>query len=288
MSDPTLPSFFLRHEFGIRRLHSLSGIIPLGAYMVVHLATNASLLNGPATFQRAVYSIHSLGILLPLVEWVFILLPLLFHGLLGVWIIRTGRSNSSVYTYTNNRRYTWQRWTGLIALVFLVVHVFHLQGWFHMSIWLDYIARPMGMANFRPYNAASSMALAMDGWLWPTFYLAGVLACVYHLANGLWTAGITWGLWVSPAAQKRATRLCVIIGVLLAVLGMSAWWAAVSLDPAEARTIEDRMYKISVEGGTIPDLPHKRSDPIVVPGDGEPSAREPSQNNQNPAAGGGD
>ena len=51
-------AFFIKHEFFIRRLHSLLGIVPLGLYMVVHLTTNASLLAGSETFQKAVYMIH--------------------------------------------------------------------------------------------------------------------------------------------------------------------------------------------------------------------------------------
>lgn len=48
------PGFFLKHEFLIRRLHSLSGLIPVGAYMTVHLLVNASLLNGAGSFQHNV------------------------------------------------------------------------------------------------------------------------------------------------------------------------------------------------------------------------------------------
>ena len=76
-------SFLLRHEFAIRRLHSLLGIVPLGLYMAIHLTTNASLLNAPETFQRAVYMIHSPGKLLPLIEWGFIFTPLIFHAVIG-------------------------------------------------------------------------------------------------------------------------------------------------------------------------------------------------------------
>ena len=265
MSDSQLePSFFLRHEFAIRRIHSLLGIVPLGLYMVVHLTTNASLLNGTETFQRAVFLIHSPGKLLPLIEWGFILLPLVFHAVVGVWIARTGQSNDSQYRYANNRRYTWQRWTGFIALVYLFCHVLHLHGWFHAEFWLDVI-RPMQLAAFRPYNAASTLVSAMNGvggFFWAPFYLIGVLCCVYHLANGLWTAGITWGLWISPEAQRRATKVCAVAGLLLAVVSVSAWWAAVAPGPddvAEMRAIEDRMYRVGVEAGFVEEMPEKRS-----------------------------
>ena len=104
--------FWSGNEFLLRRLHSLSGIVPVGAYMVVHLLTNASVLDGPATFQRRVYAIHSLGAVLPLVEWTFIFLPLLYHAIYGVLIVRGALPNSSTYSYTNNVRYTLQRATG--------------------------------------------------------------------------------------------------------------------------------------------------------------------------------
>ncbi|EMI40678.1 succinate dehydrogenase cytochrome b558 subunit [Rhodopirellula sp. SWK7] len=257
-------SIFVRHEFAIRRLHSLLGIVPLGLYMCIHLTTNASLLNGTETFQRAVYYIHSLGAALPLVEWGGIFLPLLFHAILGVWIIKTGKSNLGSYRFTGNKRYTWQRWTGLLAFVFLMFHVLHLHGWFHFGPWLA-VMKPLGFANFYPYNAASSLAMAMDEWawglFWPAFYLIGVWATVFHLANGLWTAGITWGLWISPAAQERATKVCVAFGVLLTVIGTAAWWAAVAPGPAEiakARETENEMYEAALKTGLVYDMPEKR------------------------------
>jgi len=259
-------SFFHQHEFAIRRLHSLLGIVPLGAYMVVHLTTNASLLNGTATFQRAVYLIHSAGKLLPVIEWGFIFFPLLFHAIIGVWIVKTGRSNTSRYQFTNNKRYTWQRWTGLIAFVYLMFHVLHLHGWVHLTPWVE-LGGKLGFAQFRAYNAASTLAIAMDGYFWPAFYLIGVMACVYHLANGLWTAGITWGLWISKSAQERATKVCVAFGLVLAVIGGAAWYAALSLDPVAAKVVEDEMYGANMRTGMVPESIKKRTqpDPVLNP-----------------------
>ena len=259
-------NFFVRHEFLIRRVHSLLGIVPLGLYMTVHLATNASLLNGTQTFQRAVFLIHSPGKLLPLIEWGLIFMPLIFHAVIGVWIAKSGKSNSSQYQFRSNKRYTWQRWTGFMALVYLFFHILHLHGWFHIAAW-EAMIRPLGFGLFRPFNAASSLVRAMQEWgiVWPAFYLVGMLACVYHLANGLWTSGITWGLWISPTAQARASKLCTVIGCGLAVLGISAWWAAVS--PSEQTTVnmqvvEDRMYDAAVESGMVTDNVEKRSEPV--------------------------
>ncbi len=257
-------NFFLRHEFLIRRVHSLLGIVPLGLYMTVHLATNASLLNGTQTFQRAVFLIHSPGKLLPLIEWGLIFTPLIFHAVIGIWIAKSGKSNSSQYKFRSNKRYTWQRWTGFIALVYLFFHILHLHGWFHVSAW-EAIIRPLGFGVFRPFNAASSLVRAMQEWgyVWPAFYLVGMLACVYHLANGLWTSGITWGLWISPTAQARASKLCTVVGCGLAVLGVSAWWAAVSPSPrttVKMEAIENRMYEAAVDSGMVTPNLEKRTE----------------------------
>ena len=218
----TSPSFMARHEFLIRRLHSLTGLIPVGAFMIVHLTVNASILNSPGTFQKSVYQIHSLGKLLPIVEWAFIFAPILFHGILGLVIIRGGLSNAGRYPFVNNIRYTLQRASGVVALLFIVGHVFHMHGWFHFDAWLQTVVEPLGGAKFKPFSAASTVGLAMQGVLIPVLYAIGLIACVYHLANGLWTMGITWGIWTSPAAQKRASTVCSAVGVGLLILSMSA------------------------------------------------------------------
>ncbi len=263
METPSQQSFLARHEFVIRRLHSLSGLIPIGAFMTVHLLTNASIWGSAALFQRNVYRIHSLGPLLPLVEWVFIFLPLIFHAVVGVVIVRGGLPNSNHYAYSSNIRYTLQRATGMIAFVFIFWHVFHMHGWLHAKAWVDF-AEPLNGANFDPYNAASTTAVAIQGMedgnsaasrvqianvLIPCLYAVGILACVYHLANGIWTMGITWGIWVSPAAQARANWLAIGVGVGLSVVGIGAlggFWSMDRDDIKAAEGIEKEMYDARV------------------------------------------
>ncbi len=252
------PGFFTAHEYLIRRLHSLTGLVPVGAYMVVHLLVNASILNGPGSFQSNVYQIHSLGKLLPLVEWTFIFLPIIFHAVFGVWIIRSGKSNTSHYKYAANWRYSLQRWTGMIAILFIFTHVFHLHGWFHGDWWRGTIAEPLGMAQFRAYNAASTLATALSGTVWPLFYLVGVVACVYHFANGVWTMGITWGVWVTPKAQALALKACAVGGALLLLVGVSALIGAKRTDVYEAKEIEKSMLEAKRREKTLLEAPEKQ------------------------------
>jgi succinate dehydrogenase / fumarate reductase cytochrome b subunit len=228
------PSFLARNSFLLRRLHSLSGLVPVGAYMVVHLLTNASVLNGTASFQQNVDRIHSLGRALPVVEWVFIFIPLIFHAGYGFVRIYDSQANAAEYPYPKNIRYTLQRITGMVAFVYILFHVAQLHH--------------LGFGQFNPEQATSSAAAAIGGRFWmQAIYVVGVLACVYHLANGIWTSGITWGIWTSPAAQRRADYVCWGIGFLVAVIGLSALVGFGRVDVAKAREQEARMQKARLE-----------------------------------------
>ncbi|MCI0492842.1 MAG: succinate dehydrogenase cytochrome b558 subunit [Planctomycetes bacterium] len=256
-------SFLERNDFVIRRLHSLSGLIPVGAFMTVHLITNATVLNGPGEFQSNAYQIHSLGHMLPLIEWDFIFLPILFHAIVGVVIMTGAVPNTTRYPYGANWRYTLQRWTGMIAFLFIFWHVFHMHGWFRNAAWLEYVAEPYGGARFRAYNAASTAGEALQNTVVAVLYATGVLACVFHLANGIWTAGITWGVWTSQRAQNRALAVCGTLGVLLALAGLGALGGmrAAGSDKQfdKSRDIENRMYESRVNSGELIPDEHKRA-----------------------------
>ena len=207
--------------------------------MCIHLLTNASVLGGADSFQDNVDRIHSLGPALPFVEWSFIFLPILFHAIVGVAIIRSGQPNVGSYNYNGNIRYTLQRATAWIALFFIGYHVFHMHGWVTIPSLRERITTTGLGAQFSPEHAASSASLALASFWLSLFYGLGIVACVYHLANGLWTMGITWGAWTTPAAQKRATWACAAFGLLLGTVGLSALIGFRLTDPVAARATED-------------------------------------------------
>ncbi len=236
MSDPA-ESFLARHQFLIYRLFSLSGLVPVGAFLVVHLLTNASILAGPGTFQSRVDLIHSIGErVLPIVEWAFIFLPMLFHATVGFVIIANGLPNVGSYPYVGNVRYTLQRATGMIAFVFIIGHVIHLH----------WMGKPLGGGQFDPHAASSSAAVAIQPALASALYAIGVLCAVFHFANGLWTLGITWGLWTSPAAMRRANAVSIVVGVALAAAGLGSLAGLQGLRGQkldDARAIEANMHE---------------------------------------------
>ncbi|QOJ00495.1 MAG: hypothetical protein HRU70_08335 [Phycisphaeraceae bacterium] len=255
-------SFMDRHYFLLRRLHSLTGIVPIGVFLIAHLVTNSSLLwgkaglrgegekysfgadgvtlgeGGVAYFQKEVTWINEQVPHLLLIE-ITLWAAIAFHAVLGVYYARTGRSNTDRYAYQDNRRYAWQRISGYVGILFIFYHVATLRwGW----SWLV-----PGGAVWSHDAATSTLAMALrgseSGWtgaglVVSAFYFAGVSLLVFHFANGLWTAAVTWGLTVSARAQRRWGGVCLGLGVGLMAMAWSALFAAVTIDPREARAVE--------------------------------------------------
>src|SRR5580658_1039341 len=110
------------YTFVLRKLHSLLGIIPIGAFLIEHLLSNFEALKGPAAYGAQVKFLNSLP-LVRVLEWTFIFLPILYHGLYGVYIWLRGKSNIIYYPWAGNWMYVAQRYTGLIAFSYIGYHV---------------------------------------------------------------------------------------------------------------------------------------------------------------------
>jgi succinate dehydrogenase / fumarate reductase cytochrome b subunit len=200
-----------RRRFILRRLHSLTGIIPIGAYLIFHIMlANASVLGGRERFDAAVEAIAVLPppILLG-IEVLAIYLPLLFHGVYG--FVRVGEAdlaNPLRNDYLGSYLYTLQRITGVIAFLFIGWHVYTTRFQYYFAgAHIDY--EMMRGIMTQPVSFA--------------IFLVGTAASVFHFANGIWTFAITWGLTVGRRAQRtlRAAALGVFVvmyGTALAIM----------------------------------------------------------------------
>ena len=112
----------LDRSFLWRRLHSVSGVFPIGAFLLEHLLTNFYATRGPEAYNEKVRFLAELPAVVAL-EALFIWIPLAYHGLYGVWIWWRGEGNVLQYPWAGNRLYTLQRWTGLLALAYIGFHV---------------------------------------------------------------------------------------------------------------------------------------------------------------------
>jgi len=214
-------------HFLLRRLHSLTGIV-FGLYICVHLFVNATLLEGTregaidSVFQQQVNTIHSLPFLLA-VEWTMIYIPIIFHTVYGIYIVVTGQPNVGTYNYGKNWAYFFQRVSAMILVLFIAFHVLAMKGLFAHGLTFDPIRATATTVEHLHYSPFVSYVV----------YPIGILASCFHLANGFWTAAITWGLTVSAAAQKRWGGVCVVIFLATFGAGMTAWGSAMAQSPEQ-------------------------------------------------------
>src|SRR5438270_11182822 len=98
-----------RTSFVLRRLHSLTGIIPVGAFLFEHiLISNATAISGPDAYARQVSFLANLPLVFFL-ELFGMCLPILFHGLYGFYSWFSGDANTIAYPGTGNWMSTLQR-----------------------------------------------------------------------------------------------------------------------------------------------------------------------------------
>ena len=67
---------YTKNQFYLRRIHSLLGVIPIGAFLLVHLTVNYQATKGAGAFNQAAGLMESLPFLLAL-EIFLIYLPIL-------------------------------------------------------------------------------------------------------------------------------------------------------------------------------------------------------------------
>ena len=200
------------NRFLLRKLHSLSGVVPVGAFLVEHLWTNASALRGQQSFDDAVDHIQQIPAL-PLVELVTIVLPLLFHAGYGVVLLRESKPNVAEYPLGKNWLYVAQRITGVVTLAFVLWHLWEIR----VQKWL------FGLSSHGFFPLLTShLSGTWLGVPWLALvYTLGVAAAVFHFANGLWGFAASWGLVTTRASMARVRIAGAALGVLLLLLGES-------------------------------------------------------------------
>ncbi|HEY6395431.1 MAG TPA: succinate dehydrogenase [Candidatus Binataceae bacterium] len=187
----------------LRRLHSLSGIIPIGGFLLFHLFENAYVLRGAEMWWRDTEFTRSLPLQI-FIEAAVLWIPISYHAIYGLVITATSQPND--YPYVRNYQYTMQRVTGVIAFLFIGFHVLSTRGWYY--------------ATGTETDYARMHAFMTDPVIL-TIYIVGTLACVYHLTNGIFTFCITWGITAGPRSQTMMNRACTALFVVLAMVGVS-------------------------------------------------------------------
>jgi succinate dehydrogenase / fumarate reductase, cytochrome b subunit len=184
------------------KLHSLSGVIPIGAFLLEHFWSNSYALVSTKAYDEVSVELQSIPWRI-FVETAVLWLPILFHGFYGIYIWWSGKSNVLGHPWMSNWMYTLQRWSGIVAFVFI--------GW---HVWTERFA-----GHGRTVYA--DVANAMANPIYLAFYIVGVIAASFHLGNGLWNFACKWGITVSAPAQRAAAWFGAAVTVVLAFVGIS-------------------------------------------------------------------
>lgn len=193
-----------RQYFTLKRLHSLSGVVPVGLFLLEHFFTNAKALQGPEAFDKAAAELAGLPFVL-LLEAFGIWLPILFHMIVGVMIATTSQSNLGKHGYARNWQYTLQRASGVILIFYIVYHTWSTR----------FSGEYLNSVSAYQYV---NQHLANVGVF--AFYLLGILSACYHFGNGLFGFAIHWGIVTGHKAQRVAAQLGLVVFVGLAIVGI--------------------------------------------------------------------
>ena len=203
-----------RENYVLHKLHSLTGVVPVGYYMAQHLLLNTFSVASPAKFNGVLSFFESIPnyVLLSL-EFVAIWVPLLFHSIYGFFITSRAKQNfvGEKYGWSQNRMYTLQRVSGVFIAVFLIYHTLSTTG-------VKYVTHSIHHIEY----AAWQEKLTSYAYFFLVFYMLGVLASSYHLGYGIWNFCIRWGITISDRAQRQVQKLSLGIFLLLTTLG----WAS--------------------------------------------------------------
>ncbi|RKJ14537.1 succinate dehydrogenase, partial [Butyricicoccus sp. 1XD8-22] len=136
-----------------------------------------------------------------IVEWVVIYIPLLFHGLYGVYIAFTATNNVKRFGTFRNWMFVLQRFTGIFLVVFIAWHIFQTR-----------IQKALGAE----VNYDMMSDIVANPWML-AFYIVGILAATFHLSNGIWSFLVSWGITQSPKSQKVASYITMAFFVVFSI-----------------------------------------------------------------------
>ncbi|OWR30493.1 succinate dehydrogenase [Saccharibacillus sp. O23] len=195
-----------------RKVHSLLGLVPLSLFLIEHAITNyAAFDGGQDGFRDAVRKLNDLPLIFFL-ELFAIWLPLLFHGVYGLYIAYQAQPNLGHFKTERNWRFVLQRVSGVIAFVFIIWHVYSTR--FQISL---------GNVTHDELGGWMHNIVTQPGFF--VFFLVGVIATTFHFANGVWAFLVSWGITVGPRAQRISSYVCLGLFVIVTTLFMLSLFA---------------------------------------------------------------
>lgn len=207
-----------KENYLLHKLHSLTGIIPVGFYLVQHLTLNTFTLAGPDAYNSVIkFFEHMPPHVLAVLKYGVIWLPLIFHAVYGLFIsARADWSTTKTFSqYREQKYFNWQRWSGMFAFLFLCYHMAST----------SVAGSIKGAENTIYYDKwAGHLQYGFFGipYLMLLVYILGVVASAYHFSYGLWNFAIRWGITVNEKSQQTLAKVSKVAFVGISALGIAA------------------------------------------------------------------
>lgn len=207
----------MRENYVLHKLHSLSGIVPVGYYLVQHLALNTFSLAGADAFNSIIHFFEGMP---AHIKWAMkigvVWIPLIFHAVYGLVITHRADDktwSNPAYRYKENRYFVMQRVTGILAAAFLVYHMATTS-----------IAAAIHGAERTIYfeNWAAKLAEPNGTYLILVVYMLGVAVCSYHFGYGVWNFCIRWGITISERSQQAVAKASAVMAIAITLMGWIA------------------------------------------------------------------
>jgi succinate dehydrogenase / fumarate reductase cytochrome b subunit len=225
-----------RENYILHRIHSITGIVPVGYYMVQHLALNTFSIGGEAKFNGVIEFFEGMPKhFLLAMEVLMIWVPLLFHAIYGLFIVSRAKGNyfSDKYKWSENLMFTLQRASGIVIFAFLIYHV-------STTTVAKYISNDASIIKY----AAMQQKLQNPAIF--LAYVVGIAASSYHLGYGLWNFCIRWGITISESAQKKVQKFSGLAAVAITLMGWAALVGFLMHKPGESGETRHAQHARSV------------------------------------------
>jgi hypothetical protein len=197
----------------VERWFSLSGLIPLPVFLVLHLSRELGL-----AFASDVSDLirPEPGIGSRLTALLLVWAPLSLHALIGAWLLLLRRSLPKPATGDDVVALALRisRYSSVVALLFIAYHA----GEYPIAVWLGQAdARDAGLRLVGRLSS-TSFGVPLRGGA----YLLGLAGTLAHAGLGVHRALLREG-WLGTAARRQSSaRLCAIVTALLFVVGAAA------------------------------------------------------------------
>ena len=192
-----------KSSIGKKAAMALTGSI-LGLFVLVHLVGNITSYWGREVFVQYAEHLHSFEVLLLVFEIILVtvfLLHVLFALSLYIENLQSRPQN-----YVVNKSSGGQTWgsrtmpyTGMLVLIFLIIHLIHFQATKEQSPSADIIRNTLSQTGYA------------------AFYIVSVLALALHVSHGFWSMFQSLG-WdhskYTPTIKAGAFLLSILIGTL--------------------------------------------------------------------------